>query len=109
MVNRMLRFVASGREVTMPAKPNRWRRYLGALFCIGVSGLFLYLAVRKADLLEVRKAFGAMQLHWLLPMIAIALIDFWLRAVRWSWMFPSNGTADGTANIQRIYDRHDDK
>ena len=73
----------------MPAKPNRWRRYLGALFCIGVSGVFLYLAVRKTDFLEVRKALGAMHLPWLLPMIVVALVDFWLRAVRWSWMFPS--------------------
>jgi len=61
---------------------------LGALLCVGLSGLFLYLAVRKADFLEVRRALGAIHLYWLLPLIVVALVDFWLRAVRWTWMFP---------------------
>ena len=75
-------------EAAMQAKPNRWRRYLGALLCIGVSALFLYLAVRNADFLEVRRALAAMDLRWLAPIVIIALIDFWLRALRWTWMFP---------------------
>ena len=70
------------------AKPNRWRRYVAALLSVGISGLFLYLAVRKADVLDVREALGTMNLRWLLPIVVIALVDFWLRAVRWSWMFP---------------------
>ena len=89
MVNPMAKAVTSTGEMTRRAKPYRWRRYLGALFCIGVSGVFLYLAVRKTDFLEVRKALGAVHLPWLLPLIAVALVDFWLRAVRWSWLFPS--------------------
>ena len=78
----------SSYEAAMHSQPSRWRRYLGALLCIGVSGLFLYLAVRNADFLEVRRALAAMDLRWLVPIIMIALVDFWLRAVRWTWMFP---------------------
>ena len=77
-------------EATMQPMPNRGRRYLGALICIGVSGLFLYLAVRNADFLEVRRALAAMDLRWLVPIVMIALIDFWLRAVRWTRMFPAD-------------------
>jgi uncharacterized membrane protein YbhN (UPF0104 family) len=91
MINPTVGIVTSNVEMIAPAKPNRWRPYLVALLCIGVSGFFLYLAVRKADMLEVHKALGAMHLLWLLPMIVVAFMDFWLRAVRWSWMFPSNG------------------
>src|SRR2546427_2608001 len=68
--------------------PSRARRYLGALLCIVVSGVFLSLAVRKVEFLDVRKALAAMNLRWLLPMVMIALIAFWLRAVRWAWIFP---------------------
>jgi glycosyltransferase 2 family protein len=80
--------IRASSEAAMPANPSRWRRYLGVLLCIGVSGLFLYLAARKADFLEVRQALGAMYLRWLLPIVIISLVDFWLRAVRWTWMFP---------------------
>ncbi len=75
-------------EIAAPARLNRWRRYVGVLLSIGISGLFLYLAVRKADVLEVHEALATVNLRWLLPIVAIALVDFWLRAVRWSWMFP---------------------
>jgi uncharacterized protein (TIRG00374 family) len=77
-------------EATMQPRLTRWRRYLGALLCIGLSGLFLYLAMRKVDPIEVRKALAAMNLRWLLPMVMVSLIGFWLRAVRWAWIFPPN-------------------
>jgi glycosyltransferase 2 family protein len=77
-------------EIVVQPRKGRWRRYLGVILCIGVSGLFLYLAMRGADLLEVRKALSALDLRWLVPMIVVGLVDFWLRAVRWTWMFPAD-------------------
>lgn len=91
MVSPIAAEVVSSGETPLAAKERQWRRYAGVLLCIVLSGLFLYLAVRKTNLLEVRKAWSTMHLYWLLPMVAISLIDFWLRAVRWSWMFPPNG------------------
>jgi glycosyltransferase 2 family protein len=88
MAKPMARSVTPSCEMAMEPRSGRWRRYLGVLLCIGVSGLFLYLAVRKADLLEVGKALRSINLRWLLPMIIIGLVDFWLRAVRWTLMFP---------------------
>ena len=77
MAKPMAESVTPSCEIAMQQPRNgRWRRYLGALLCIGVSGLFLYLAMRKADFLEVRNALGAMNLRWLLPMIAVGLVDF---------------------------------
>jgi uncharacterized protein (TIRG00374 family) len=75
-------------EAAMLASPNRWRRYLGTLLCVGVSGVFLYLAVRKTNFFEVHRALAVIDLRWLVPIIVISLGDFWLRAVRWTWMFP---------------------
>jgi uncharacterized protein (TIRG00374 family) len=56
---------------------------------IGLSGIFLYLALRKVDLLAVRAALANAKLVWVIPMIAISLINFWLRAIRWASMFPA--------------------
>lgn len=86
MINPTVGIVTSNVEMIAPAKPNRWRRYLVALLCIEVSGFFLYLAVPKADMLGVHKALGGGHAFAL-----VAFMDFWLRAVRWSWMFPSKG------------------
>src|SRR5215813_3717487 len=91
MANPIAGSVASSCELAMRARPNRRRRCFGALLSIGVSGVFLYLAARKADLFEVRRSLAGMDLRWLAPIIMIALVDFWLRAVRWTWMFPTKG------------------
>ena len=100
MAKPMAESVTPSCEIAMQQPRNgRWRRYLGALLCIGVSGLFLYLAMRKADFLEVRNALGAMNLRWLLPMIAVGLVDFWLRAVRWARMFPR----DSRPTVRRTF------
>jgi len=82
--------IQSSYQAAVHSKPRRSRPYLGVLLCIAVSGLFLYLAVRKADFLEVRRALAAIDLRWLVPIVIISLIDFWLRAVRWTWMFPAD-------------------
>ena len=60
-------------EAAMLASSNRWRRYLGALLCVAVSGVFLYLAARKADFFEVHRALAAIDLRWLVPIIVISL------------------------------------
>ena len=93
----------------MLPRANGRRRIFAALLSIGVSGLFLYLAVRKTDLLDIRKALSGVNLRWLLPIVVIALVDFWLRAVRWSWMSPSNARPAVLADIQRVHDRYDDE
>ena len=88
MVDPIAWTVTSSSETAMQSRANRWRRYLGALPCIGVSGLFLYLVVRRVDPVEVRKALAGANLRWLAPMVMVSLVDFWLRTVRWTWMFP---------------------
>jgi len=75
-------------EAAMQPRPGRLRRWLGTLLSIGLSGLFLYFAMRKVDLAEVRQALASANLFWLAPMLLISLINFWLRAVRWAWVFP---------------------
>jgi uncharacterized protein (TIRG00374 family) len=79
---------AASDEATIQSRPSRWRRWFGALLSISLSGLFLYLAVRKVDLAEVRLSLASIGLLWLAPMILISLVACWLRAVRWAWVFP---------------------
>jgi uncharacterized protein (TIRG00374 family) len=69
---------------------SRFKRWFSALLGISLSGLFLYLAFGKVNLGQVRTALASARLAWLAPMIAILLVSFWLRAVRWARMFPSS-------------------
>src|SRR5262245_44062978 len=79
---------AASDEAAVQLKPGRLRRWLGILLGIGLSGLFFCLAARKVDLAETSLALANAHLYWLAPMLLISLVDFWLRAVRWAWMFP---------------------
>ncbi len=65
-----------------------WHRWLSVLVGIGAGGVFLFLAVRRVNLDEVRLALAGADLRWLIPIILVLLMSFWIRALRWSAMFP---------------------
>jgi glycosyltransferase 2 family protein len=56
-----------------------------ALIAVGVvvSALFAYLAVRHVHAGETWAAFKATQLAWLLPAVALMVLAFYMRAIRW--------------------------
>jgi glycosyltransferase 2 family protein len=56
-----------------------WKLWAGVL----ISGLFLWLAFRKADLRDVGRAFSEARYVWLIPSIAANFIGLWIRCVRW--------------------------
>jgi hypothetical protein len=60
----------------------RWRFWLGLL----VSALFLYLALRGLDLVEVWRHVKAARYWWLLPGVAIYFFGVWARTWRWHFM-----------------------
>src|SRR6476661_6405768 len=74
----------SSRVTAADERLRRRARRFTALLGILSSSVFLYLAVYKVDLREVRLTLASVNLVWLIPMIAISLIGFWLRAVRWA-------------------------
>ena len=73
-------------ETSAPRR--RISRAISPLLGIGLSGVFLYLAVRKVDFVVVRSTLRNAELAWLIPMLGAILLDFWLRAVRWALLFP---------------------
>jgi glycosyltransferase 2 family protein len=50
---------------------------------ISVSVVFVYLAIRRADLQEFLRALGAVDLRWLLAAVLVYLSGFPIRSLRW--------------------------
>jgi uncharacterized protein (TIRG00374 family) len=99
MVDPITGIVTPSCEAAVQPQGTRWRRYFAALLSIGLSGLLLYLAVRRVDLLEVRKALAGVNLYWLVPITLMSLVSLYLRALRWAWIFP----ADTRPKVRRIF------
>jgi uncharacterized protein (TIRG00374 family) len=59
------------------------KRWLPRLVGIAVSVLFIYLAVRRADLREFLGALGTVDLRWLLAAVLVYLSGFPVRTLRW--------------------------
>jgi uncharacterized protein (TIRG00374 family) len=78
----------TGIDVAIQPTSSRWRYWFSVLLGISLGGLFFYLALRKVKITEVNLSLSNADLHWLLPMIVMTLIGFWLRALRWGWVFP---------------------
>lgn len=57
----------------------RWKTWVG-LF---VSAAFLYLSFRKVDLQEVRSALDQAHYVYAIPAVALVIVGFWVRALRW--------------------------
>jgi uncharacterized protein (TIRG00374 family) len=60
----------------------RWQFWLG----IGVSAVFLYLALQGLDLAEVWLHMRTARYWWLLPGVAIYFFGVWARTWRWHYM-----------------------
>jgi uncharacterized membrane protein YbhN (UPF0104 family) len=59
------------------------RPWLPRLAGISVSALFIYLAVRRADLQEFWRSLGNVDLRWLLAAVLVYLSGFPIRSLRW--------------------------
>lgn len=51
-----------------------------------ISGIFLYLSVRKIDFSMVLDAFGNANYYWSIPTAVIIILTHWLRALRWRYL-----------------------
>lgn len=63
----------------------KWKIAIGVL----LSALFLWLAFRNANLAEVARAVRSANYLWMIPMVAITMVSFALRAWRWRYLFPA--------------------
>ena len=59
-----------------------WKFWLG----IGISALFLWLALRGLGIKDVGAALSEANLWWLLPGIAVYFVGVWVRAWRWHYL-----------------------
>ena len=71
----------------MSAKKSR----LGLQLALGLllSAFLLWLSLRSLDLEVVGRALAGANWVWFLPICALTLLAFWLRAVRWGWLLHS--------------------
>ncbi|MCA9729706.1 MAG: flippase-like domain-containing protein, partial [Candidatus Eisenbacteria bacterium] len=69
----------------------KWKVTLGVL----LSVLFLWLAFRHANLGEVWAAVRSARYIWMIPMVAITMVSFALRAWRWRYLFPGTRPSFG--------------
>jgi uncharacterized protein (TIRG00374 family) len=60
----------------------RWQFWLG----VGISLLFLYLALRGLHLEDLGASLGQAHYGWLLPGIAVYFLGVWVRAWRWHYL-----------------------
>ena len=60
----------------------RWQFWLG----LGISAIFLYLALRGLDLGEVWQHMRTAKYWWLIPGVAIYFFGVWARTWRWHYM-----------------------
>jgi len=69
---------------------------------VGVSALMLYLAFRGVDLNQLKEAMLALDLWPLIPCIALWLVHYMLRALRWHYLLPSVERNGGT--FRQLFD-----
>jgi len=53
---------------------------------LGVSALFLYLAFRKSDWVQIWSLVRETDFIWILAALPLLLLAFWLRALRWRYL-----------------------
>jgi glycosyltransferase 2 family protein len=63
------------------------RRAAMALVGLAISGLFLWLAVRKISLDDVWSGLKEANYWWLFPSLAFTFLTTWLKGVRWRLLF----------------------
>jgi uncharacterized protein (TIRG00374 family) len=67
---------------------NRKTEIMKRKFIIGIliSLVFLYLAFRKVDYLELWAALKGANYFWILPNVVLVILSMWMRAYRWKFM-----------------------
>ena len=63
------------------------RRYLTSLIGIALAAIFLYLFLRNIDIHEVWKHIRQGNPHWLILSMALILLNYFMRALRWRYFF----------------------
>ncbi|NIM03093.1 flippase-like domain-containing protein [bacterium] len=63
-------------------KRSKWMVVIGIL----ISILFLYLAFRKFDVAEGKRALKMANYYWLLPAVISYMFGFWMRGIRWRYL-----------------------
>lgn len=71
LIKRFVRFIV-----------RRWRLWLG----LGVSALFLYLALRGLHLEDAWNEIRQAQYLWLIPGVAVFFVGVWVRTWRWHYL-----------------------
>ena len=56
---------------------------------VGLSAAALYLAFRNVPLSDLLSYLGSINYYWVIPSVAIALISFALRVIRWQIILAS--------------------
>lgn len=59
------------------------KKVLSGVLAFAITGLFLWLALRKVEFGALGAALATARLVWILPMIVIVYLDLLVRAVRW--------------------------
>lgn len=59
------------------------KKIFSAAAAFAITGVFLWLALRKVEFGALREALASARLVWLIPMVVIVYIDLLVRAVRW--------------------------
>jgi len=60
----------------------RWQFWLGLL----ISGIFLYLVLRKIDYSTLWQVLKAANYWWLIPGVAVYFVALWVRSWRWHYL-----------------------
>lgn len=59
------------------------RKIASGVVAFAITGIFLWLALRKVEFSALGSALSSARLVWLIPMIVIVYLDLLVRAVRW--------------------------
>ncbi|PIR15163.1 MAG: hypothetical protein COV48_15890, partial [Elusimicrobia bacterium CG11_big_fil_rev_8_21_14_0_20_64_6] len=59
------------------------RKIASGVIAFAITGIFLWLALRKVEFSALGAALSSASLVWLIPMIVIVYLDLLVRAVRW--------------------------
>jgi len=59
------------------------KKYASAGAALAITGLFLWLALRKVEFAALGEALASARWIWLAPMVAIVYLDLLVRAARW--------------------------
>ncbi len=59
------------------------KKILSGVVAFSITGVFLWLALRKVEFAALGAALSAARVRWLIPMVVLIYVDLLVRAVRW--------------------------